>query len=355
MKRFAMGIVAALGVTSALAADLKALVYKAPSAPALGAWYGWADGMYESINLPASGLGLQATTGTLPFTRLGPFQPLPTQLDGAGFRAGVGYATPNGYRFEVGGSYLRATRGANYAVGPFTGTGVTSISAGGFVPPVGGFTCTFVGITCTVGGSDSRSFDAWQVNGKASYDWRMGATTLTPHVAIFGGESRDRQNFSQVVTDTIAGLGITRTGSYTGAARLNWDDVGVRVGLDADMPVFGPISWEGKGWIGGARRRADLSVADTVQFVATPTTSSVLLTSATTGTFLANAETGFAYKFTPSMKIRAFGGLNYDSRVPGITAPALGQASIVMPASVSTIYFKDEVSYYAGGGGTIRF
>lgn len=53
--------------------------------------------------------------------------------------------------------------------------------------------------------------------------------------------------------------------------------------------------------------------------------------------------------------VRGFVGLNYDSSVPGVQAPARNVAftgSSVPPASIR---FEHETSYYAGGGLVVKF
>jgi hypothetical protein len=58
--------------------------------------------------------------------------------------------------------------------------------------------------------------------------------------------------------------------------------------------------------------------------------------------------------WTPAVTLRAFGGVNYDNRVPGITNPTFPDSA---PTSMTpaAIYFANETSYYGGGGFLARF
>ena len=71
---------------------------------------------------------------------------------------------------------------------------------------------------------------------------------------------------------------------------------------------------------------------------------------------LANVEASLVAKPTAAATLRAFIGLSYDDRVPGISAPSytgtFGVATSLTPAS---IYFSGQTSYYAGGGVTLKF
>jgi hypothetical protein len=72
--------------------------------------------------------------------------------------------------------------------------------------------------------------------------------------------------------------------------------------------------------------------------------------------FLANAEAGLSYKFNPNFTIRGFAGLNYDSNVPGISAPTFtGSAAVPGVGTAAGIAYSSETSYYAGGGVSVKF
>jgi hypothetical protein len=110
------------------------------------------------------------------------------------------------------------------------------------------------------------------------------------------------------------------------------------------------------GWAGFASRSASLSGSDIyvdniIRLLNGASTISGLGRSATP--LLANAEAGVAFKPFPALIVRGFVGLNYDSKVPGVSSPSLTRFGGTMtPAGIS---FSSETSYYAGGGLTWAF
>jgi hypothetical protein len=75
---------------------------------------------------------------------------------------------------------------------------------------------------------------------------------------------------------------------------------------------------------------------------------------ATTVPFLANAEANIFAKPIPNVILRGFVGLNYDSRVPGISAPVM-LSVFGTPGIPAGIKFQAETSYYGGGGIVVKF
>jgi hypothetical protein len=83
-----------------------------------------------------------------------------------------------------------------------------------------------------------------------------------------------------------------------------------------------------------------------------PLPSSIALGQTTTA-FVANVETSVIFKLAPSWSLRAFGGLDYDNKVPGILAPGVNLlGGVGTPAAIK---YQAETSYYAGGGLTAKF
>jgi len=74
--------------------------------------------------------------------------------------------------------------------------------------------------------------------------------------------------------------------------------------------------------------------------------------SAATAAFLANAGTSLTFKPTALTALRAFAGLNYDNRVPGILAPTGSAFTRRTPADIK---YESEASWYTGGGMTVQF
>jgi hypothetical protein len=226
----------------------------------------------------------------------------------------------------------------------------------GKLAPGLGVTCNAGGFTCAIGGALSNRYDAWQLNGKIASDWKYGWITLTPSVAIFGGNSHAGQTLSQSFTQFDLGA-VDDTGTYTANTSLGWTDIGGRAGLDVSAPLTNAFTVGLGGWIGFAGRFTSLSGNDSASDTGGDFTgASTISTSATKGVFLANAEAGMAYSITSMLTLRGFAGLNYDGSVPEITHPTLGgtapAATSITPAGIG---YAQETSYYAGGGLLAKF
>jgi len=54
--------------------------------------------------------------------------------------------------------------------------------------------------------------------------------------------------------------------------------------------------------------------------------------------------------------LRAFAGLDYDSRVPGISSPTFTPPNLITTVGTPAgIRYASEVSYFVGGGVSVRF
>ena len=160
----------------------------------------------------------------------------------------------------------------------------------------------------------------------------MGSATFSPSLAVFGGNSRNRERLSQGLTQ-IFGAVVENTLNYRADTRLRWTDYGARAGLDARFPIFAGWTIDVGGWIGVAQRDVRLDGSDvlTTSFAFGPASSNLSVSDDRT-VFLANAEAGLSYQFNPNFTIRGFAGLNYDSKVPGVSAPTYA-GSIVVPGA----------------------
>jgi hypothetical protein len=135
---------------------------------------------------------------------------------------------------------------------------------------------------------------------------------------------------------------------YTANSFLRWADWGARLDLDAKVSVTPWLAVGLGGKVGLADRSVSLSATDSN----TGTTclkgcfvSSIESTASTTP-FLANAEATLIARPWSNTAIKGFVGLNYDSRVPGISAPTfIATAPFTTPAGIK---FQNETSYYGG-------
>jgi len=348
---------------AASAADLP-LKAPPPAAISPGSWYVWIDGMYENVRLPSYALGIQnRVRDGAGFRDVGPGQKFDRKLDGEGVRGTLGYTMPgSGIRFELGGSYVTAKASSSQPTAlaiavPVLLNGVTPGSI------LGGFLCDGTsGFTCATTSALDVSYAAWRIDGKLAADRKLGAVTVSPFVAIFGGNTRDSDHFSQAFRQFDGTGAVFRTGSYAASTELRWQDVGARLGVDLSVPLAGSWTLGASGSIAGADRMVSLSGSDLSSFptIAAFNGASVLSANDNRSVFLANAELSLAYAFNSILRVRGFAGLNYDGGVPGIAPPGptatptpFGAPPIPGPAA--GIAHSAETSFYAGASIGARF
>jgi hypothetical protein len=340
----AVGVACAPG---ALAADIP---LKAPGTVTQSSGvYVWVDGSYQSIKTPTYDLGFRLVpTGAL----AGPAASFDPRETGYGISGGIGFVLPNGIflsnvgtnaRIEFGGSYVNATASQT-----------NSISSGGFglLPQLSGLTnfATGCGVACAVSGSLSSSYSSWQASGTFLTDYQINGVSLTPSLGLFGGKSRNNQTLS----NTMTAVGSPAITQYDANTTLDWTDWGGRVGLSGSAPLTGWMTFALGGNVGLAARNVSLTGSDAAFISILPgTTLSSVAASQTTTAFVANAETSLIFRLAPRWSLRTFVGLDYDNKVPGISAPVpvLGGGT----STAAGIKYQSETSYYAGGGLTLKF
>ncbi len=363
MKRLLLGTVFSALASAAVAADIPVPVYKAPPATVVSAsgWYLSVDGAWRRVNLPDYALGFRQVT--FPFSDLGLMQSFKQRLDGFRVRGAVGYFLPPEISQSIWGANTRVEIGGFYgrASGSQTGTAVSPGGASGFraatlltLDGVGGgdsYVCA-PNQVCTVSSNLSTTYSDWQLHGKVAGDYRVGAVSLTPSVALFGGNARNNQTLTQTLTLSPVP---DRDATYHASTSLRWTDVGARAGLDLKADVTPQVAVGLSGWAGFAGRHVSLSGADVTvdNFPGGALNGgSIVSVSANTTPVLANAEAGIAFKWLPALIVRGFVGLDYDSKVPGLVSPGLIGVGATTAASIS---FHSRTSYYAGGGVTWTF
>jgi hypothetical protein len=348
-----------LSVVSSLPAQAADIPVKAPPAAIVqqgGGVYFWLDGSYQSVNLPTYSLGLRRAT-IFTFVDQGPAESYDPRATGYGLSGAFGFLLPHGApftwgsnaRIEIGGSYVNASA-AQSGVGPLD-TNFVLQRVDGFVRDT--IAC---GPSCQTASTLNTDYSAWQVWGKTASDFKSGPLTLTPSLTVFGGNTKNDQNLSQRrFIPNINGLLLE---TYDVNSALAWTDVGARARIDATIDVTSWLAVSLGGSIGTAYRNASLSANDlhTLNLVAIPPSATSATSSTTVTPFLANLEASLIMKVLPKTEIKAFAGLNYDSRVPGIAAPSYsGPVVLNSQGSPASIYFQSETSFYAGGGLTMRF
>jgi hypothetical protein len=356
MSRFRAGLIAAASaVAIAPAAHAAEFPAKAPLvAPAVKSQAGpyiWVDGAYESIPLPTYNIGSQHAASVVPLVLLGPVQSYEPRVTGASVSGGIGYVFPYGtfwgdrFRVELNAKIARANEtqsGRNLATlimrSNLAGAAVSTSGPG------------FLQLS-----NLSTEYQAWQTGLMAATDFRFGSVSLTPSITVFGGRSYIAQDFFEISAD-LAGNPSSVEG-YAATSTLRWTDVGAKFGLEGRAELT-PILGVGlKGSVGAANRNVNLTAHDAPGFVLSlffPPAS--IDTSTNTVPFLANGEASIFVK-SPSSNamLRVFGGINYDSRIPGISAPVIVSSVPGTPGIPAGIKFDAATSFYVGGGMHMKF
>jgi hypothetical protein len=350
----------ASAMTSASLVEAADIPLKAPPKAVVqnyGGYYIWVDGSYQVINLPTYDLGARRTvpvgdaldTGTA-------VQSYDPKATGVGVAGAIGFFLPPGMlsmlgsnaRIELGASYVDAQQ--SQAAGPDSPALALFAIGGG----TSLFACA-AGI-CPISSSLRTDYQAWQINAKAAGDVRMGAVTWTPSITAFGGEARNNQDFSQLITGPGFGL------NYAAGTSVRWTDWGAKAGLDARVDLSPVIALGLGGTVGFAGRTASLTGNDDCIRLDAPggctgfadTNQSAVAASTTTTPLLANAEARVFVTPWRSFALKGFVGLNYDSRVPGILKGTWAGDSGAAVATPASIRFEALTSWYTGGGLTVK-
>jgi hypothetical protein len=353
----ALGVIAACGLPAcAYAADMPVKAPPVAAAAYADGFYIWLDGSYQSVRLPTFDLGWRTISPALVVINGGTaFESYDPRATGAGVAGAVGYVFRDGTFPAAFGSNVRLELGASYIHALVTQSAASPTPQGGYIVTLDGLNPAAVGGGMTSSSTLSTDFAAWQVNLKAAGDLKFGTTTVTPSLAAFAGNTRNRQNFLQ----SIAGPVFTPA-TYQADARTRWTDFGARLGLDTKFEITPWAALGLGGYVGLAGRHASLSASDvsTLQSPApgggTIVNTSAIAADADTTPFLANAEASLTLTPRPRVTLRGFVGLNYDSRVPGIAAPFLN-GPCCAGGTPAGIKFQQETSYYAGGGVAVKF
>ena len=323
-----------------------------------GGFYASVDGTYDNISQPTYALGWRPVEAP-GYQDLGQVQSFRPRLNGWGGRGALGYQLPGStVRFELGGSYTKADGSASQST-TTTSTGANLQFLDGSLPNTGPGCSGGSIVNCLVNGTLNSQYNAWSIHGTAAQDWNYGSIVLTPSITLFGSHAENKQKFSQTFTQ-VSGTPIT--GQYVANTGLDWTDLGARVGLRAAFPVTSWLTLDAGGSVGLAQRHASLSGNDavmtgawTVAYAAWDKATTVS-TSADRTAFLVNAEVGVSAKATPTITVRGFAGLNYDSGVPGVSTPQWTGNAFSSPSTTAAgISFSAQTSCYVGGGVKVMF
>jgi hypothetical protein len=356
------GFVVALGLSAVVGFCTHASAAP-PSEVVSQAFYVSIDSSYQKVNLPRFALGWHHLGASPPFADFGPAESRHPDAGGAGVSGAIGYYLPHGTlpaflgtnaRFEIGASYIKADGSQSGASPPFAGIS----GVGFFLPLLNGSQAEDIvlcggGAPCTTSSSLNTRFTEWRINGKLAADHNLGGAVYTPSVAVFGGTSRSDQHFQQ-----LRFSGAVALVNYIADVAMRWTDVGAKFGLDARRDFTPMLAFGLGGSIGVAYRDVSLEANDSYNnrnlfFFR----RSAIDANSTTAVVLGNAEARVFVTPLHGWTFKGFVGLNYDSRVPGVTAPSFASAFPDPGTGItpSTIGFESAISYYGGAGMTKKF
>lgn len=336
--------VSAVALTQvASAADMPVKAPPTAVVASSGGVYVWVDGSYQSVPLPTFDLGFKFSSAA-GNPDLGSAQSFDPTATGGGVSGAIGFFVPWLYptaRIEIGGGYIHASDNQSGTAGAFPSA--TQLVSGRVVD----FGCV---PGCNFASTLNTTFTSWNINAKGAIDFRSGTVVWSPYLQVFGGRSKNDQDFRQSFASAPASaVGVAP--QYLATSDLHWTDWGARLGLDVNV-LFGQFVFGLGGNVGVADRSASLSANDS--YVAA-FNSAVSATSNITP-FLANAEVNVGYRLLPGATFKAFVGLNYDSAVPGISRPTYaGPAAFNLQGAPAGIKHESETSWYAGGRLVMNF
>jgi hypothetical protein len=328
---------------------------------AAGPFYMRAAGSYQSIDLPSVDLGqklliLIGPGGGLGNANGGPIATFKPVASGYGLDGGFGYFLPPGVvppafgarpRVELFASYIRATD---------TQSNATTLAPNDESFQHVNGVLSFFGFcvlpeTCPTTTTLKSKYEAWHVGAKAASDFAMGPVTLTPSLALLGGEARNEQELYQsIFFVTVPGA---ERSLFETASEKATDRVGSRVGLNGKYDVTPWLALGLGGNVGLAYRNIRLHAYDN-------SSSSGSKDTFTAGKnlidFTAGAEASVVARAGANVSFKLFGGFTYDNNVPGITAQnytgVLFNNNPVTPVGIKT---EGEIGYFAGLAMTIKF
>lgn len=305
----------------------------------------WADGSYWSVHLPKYGLGLHNVGAG--GTDSGLVQSYDPRPEGAAASGGIGFTLPDGtlngafgsnVRVSVGGFYLRATGSQSGAAASFDS--VVQTVDGTVI-----LRCALP-VACQFSSQLDTKQTAWRTEAKLAGDFRAGTATLTPSIAVLGGVSRTNQTFYQQRDTT----------QYNARSELGWTDWGAKFEIGGAMPLMTGLAIGVSGNVGVVQRNVSLSAYDFGDNAGIGQFASTRDIASSTTSLIAGAAVELVARPSAMTTLRAFAGLDYDSRVPGIASPSFTPASLISTVGTPAgIVYSGEVSYFAGGGVTVRF
>lgn len=337
---FCRAAVAALAMQAGIAAAQG--LSPTASVSANGAFL-WVDGAHRSINLPTYSLGAH-TVDPATFADLGPVQTFKPRVTAEAINGGIGFVVPEGRSAATLGSNLRIALTGGYIRADAKQTAYANTSA-----PIQMWLdgTLFPGCGCEYSINLATEYSGWRFGINAASDLQIGSVTFTPSIEVVTGTVRVRQTLTQLDSFEV----------YNSYIKLKWSDLGIKLGMSATMPISPMFEFGASGTMAVVHRRASLIGNDMLaDLVAGPLLATFVDTSEHTWAIVPAAQVQFIFIPASQVQIRAFGGVEWDSRVPGIVSPHFTPDQFfTLTGSPATIGFSGQTSYFVGGGLTYAF
>jgi hypothetical protein len=297
-----------------------------PRTASIAKWdglYSWVEASRQSVNLSQFDSG----------------QPLPTQIiapswaatrssdpvtNGYGVRGGVGFIIPNG-TFSKFNSDLRVQFVTSYVNAATSGSVASDFWISG--PISNACECSAISNSIT-GAMALATYKSWQGELKAATDFSFGRIVVTPAISLFTKDARNYQN------------------AIEGAASSGWTDLGAKIDFDAMIDITKRALVGFRSSVGTAYRSVSFSqggVADFASFAST----------ANGRPLLASTEVNLIWKPQLGQTVKAYAGVQLDSRVPNAPDPfaidsGAGGSGSITYQTVQTFYFGGSLKMELG-------
>lgn len=308
-------------------------------------FYGWVDTSFQSVGLaPVEDFGFQAVT---PGPGLGGSERHDPRLSGYGLSAGVGYRLDEGVlpaafgsnvRIELSGHYVDASGGSTAQSGPMTDVNLTALPFSGNMVGIAGCGSATCFTRSSLASDYANLGGALRIRG----DFVSGAWAFTPSVGVRLSGGKVGHDLIQTLFVNGAPYPVLPPNlmQFGMNSRIDWLDYGVELGGDLSFRVTDAVSLGLKGTLGVVNRSASVSATSTLFFGASVPVVTTIGAKDTHLAAVANLEANLSVRLAANLVATGFAGLNYDSGVVGLAAPAIG-----VPAHLR---FDPATSYYAG-------
>lgn len=308
----------------------------------------WFDGAYHSVNLPTFALGF-FNLGVGTFEPLGATQTYKPRAAGEGVSGGISFLLSHGV---LPGTNARVALVGAFADVTSTQTG-SALSEFNVAQLLGGqlsFPCG----PCVLPSRLETEHRQWRAGLATSSEFSAGALIFIPSFEFFGGGARTSQIYAQ---QRIAGLAVSYYDSLTA---LQSRDIGAKIGLAVVMPVAPMIELGVSGTLATAYRHVNFAGNDRFDDGISTLTSAIDVSRSVVA-FIPGAHAQLTVRPAPSVQLKAFGGVELDTRVPGIISPQftaeqfLALVGTTTPATPASISFSSQTNYFFGGGISVAF